>query len=400
VHPTTGVVLNALVDVRGDLVAASGDNTPVRLAAGSNGQMLMADSAATAGLRYVDPPTNRNLLINGAMQVHQRGTSSTNWGVAAPITADRWAVYGDVSGSTNTLTVENDAPTGSGLRKSLKCTITTGGTVQAANETVIFQRLEGQDLQRIKKGTASAEQLTLSFWVKSNKTGTMIAVLTDMDNPRRISAAYSVSSANTWERKTITYAADTTGALDNDNANSMQVVFCISAGSNLTSGTLGTTWATNVQANTYVGHTNVSATNDYWQVTGVQLETGPVATPFEFEPVEATLRKCQRYYWLAVSGTSKPFGTGYYYNATNLYSWQQFPQTMRTAPSVSVATGTNYYQLYVNSAQDGFDTVSIDGATAEGALLLNNAQASGTAGQTGFLWTNNAAASIAFSAEL
>jgi hypothetical protein len=304
----------------------------------------MADSGATAGLRYVDPPTNRNLIINGAMQVAQRGTSTTSLSSTSSYnTADRWRL--DASGvGTWTQSVENDAPTGSGLRKSLKMLCTTAAaSPSAGGYLVLTQPIEGQDLQRVAKGTASAQQLTISFWVKSNVTGTYVAQLADLDNSRAISATYSVSASATWEKKTITFAADTTGAFDNDNAGSLRVNLWLGAGSDRTSGTLQTTWGTEVNANIAPGQTNLAAaTNNYWQVTAVQLETGPVATPFEFEPYEATLRKCQRYYYRSAPSPTSSFAPVTIFGAakstTVLSVVVAPPVTMRAIPS-SVAIG-------------------------------------------------------------
>ena len=330
-------VLKSLINAKGDLITGTADNTPAIQTVGSNGQMLMADSSATAGLRYVDPPANRNMVINGAMQVAQRGTSVTGITGTGYNTADRWRTVLDSLG-TWTQSVEADGPTGSGLTKSMKVLCTTADSSPAAGDRlVIGQRLEGQDLQRIRKGTASAEPLTLSFWVKSNVTGTYVATLVDEDNNRLVAASYAVSASATWERKTITFPADSTGALDNDNAVSLQAQFWLGAGTTWTSGTLQTTWGANTAANTYVGGTNLAAaTNNYWQITGVQLETGPVATPFEFEPYEATLRKCQRYYQRMKPGTD-PFGwlTGFGSAASTTLLRVPFPLhvPLRATPS-------------------------------------------------------------------
>jgi hypothetical protein len=334
-------VLKALVDAKGDLVTATADNTPARLAAGSNGQMLMADSGATAGLRYVDPPANRNLVINGAMQVAQRSTSVTGITGAGYNTADRW-ITGGASFGTWTQTVESDGPTGSGLGKSLKMLCTTAqASLAASARLAMSMSLEGQDLQRIRKGTSDAQQLTLSFWVKSNVTGTYISTLVDADNNRSVSASYSVSASATWERKTITFPADTTGAFDNDNARSTDLTFWLAAGTDRSSGTLNTSWASLTAANLAVGQTNLAAaTNNYWQVTGVQLETGPVATPFEFEPFEATLRKCQRYYWRISGASFTRFATGFNISTTDITTVVCLPVSMRTSPTSIETTGT------------------------------------------------------------
>jgi hypothetical protein len=396
-----GAVANALVDVRGDLVAASGDNTPVRLAAGSNGQMLMADSAATAGLRYVDPPANRNIAINGAMQVAQRGTSTASITIGGYYTADRWNFNLTTLG-TWTQSLEADAPTGSGFRNSLKLLCTTAKASPAAGDLAVFQQiLEGQDLQRIKKGTASAEQLTLSFWVKSNVTGTHVVNIQDGPNARYVGATYSVNASGTWERKTITFPADSSGTVANDNAGAMTLRWWLAAGSSRSSGTLDTTWVSQTLANIAAGQTNLAAaTNNYWQITGVQLETGPVATPFEFEPYEATLRKCQRYYWrLAGGGAYSAYSQGYNVSTTGAYYHVGFPGSMRIAP-----TSVDYGNLAVQDSGGtviAATSVSLDQGSDVSYSLAVGVASGLTQHRPGRLINNNNAAGfLAFSAEL
>ena len=180
------------------------------------------------------PPTFKNLIINGAMQVAQRGTSVTGVTSGGYLTADRWFSAVDTQG-TWTKSVENDAPTGSGFRKSLKMLCTTADASPAAGDALNVQhRFEGQNLQHIKKGTAAAEQLTVSFWVKSNVTGTYIAEFYDGNNTRQVSKSYTISASGTWEKKTITIPAYTTGSFNNDNALSVYLLFWRGAGSNHT----------------------------------------------------------------------------------------------------------------------------------------------------------------------
>ena len=386
-----------IVNAKGDLVTATANDTPAILTAGSNGQMLMADSAATAGLRYVDPPTNRNIVINGAMQVNQYGSgTSTSGGYYA---SDRFRYGRLVSTPSVTHSVEADAPTGSGLRNSYKVLYNDAVTPSAGTQATLTQRIEGFNVQQIRKGTAQAKELTLSFWVKASVTGTYIARLHATE---AVSKTYSVNAAHTWEYKTMTFPADTSGtAISNDNALGLALVFGLIAGSNYTSGTLQTTWAAVVDADTYVGQVNVAATaSNYWQVTGVQLETGLVATPFEFEPFEATLRKCQRYYYLHASGNAKIMFMGANYSASEIDAVCHFPTSMRTAPSLTIASGTNYYRFDRNCGQDYVDAMVIGYAQENAAGMYNNTQVSGTAGDGGWIYTNNAAASVAFSAEL
>ena len=274
----------------------------------------------------------RNVIINGAMQVAQRGTSRASITATGYYTADRWTVSASSLG-TWTQSVEADAPTGSGFRKSLKMLCTTADASPAAGDIMVFeQKLEGQNLQQFLKGTASAKPFSLSFWVKSNVTGTYIAELFSGDTTRAVSALYTIAASGTWEKKTITFPADTTGVFDNDNNNSLACVFWLGAGTNWTSGTLATTWASATSANRAVGQTNLAAaTNNYLQVTGVQLEAGAVSTPFEFEDYGTTLEKCQRYF----QHINDPQIGGS--RSTAQVQWaQNYHRTMRSAPTFTL----------------------------------------------------------------
>jgi hypothetical protein len=237
---------------------------------------------------------NRNLIINGAMQVAQRGTSSTDAGYGS---VDRFSTRKN-NFDELVLTHEQvtDAPTG--FSNSLKYTVSTPETTMDADENArIEYRIEGQDLQHLKKGTSDAVSLSLSFWVKGSITGTYIAMLVDNDNSRNICASYTINSANTWEYKTLTYAGDTTGTLDNDNLFSFAVRFWLGAGTDRTSGTLATSWQANVPADVAVGQTNILTTSGAtFQITGVQLEVGEQATPFEHRSFADELDRCKRYY--------------------------------------------------------------------------------------------------------
>jgi hypothetical protein len=286
-----------LVTTKGDILVATAADTLARQGVGSNGQVLVADSGQTNGVAWVDPQTNRNVLINGAMQVAQRGTSVAGITTSSYNTADRFTTFMSSLG-TWTQSVEADAPTGSGLRNSLKMLCTTAAASPAASSYLIVrQMLEGQNVQQFAKGTASAKPFAVSFWVKSNVTGTYIAELEDDVNARTVSATYTISASGTWEKKTITFPADTTGVLANSNAFALGLNFWLSSGTDFKSGSLATVWAARTNANRDVGQTNLAAaTSNYWQITGVQLEAGSVATPFEFEDYGTTLQKCLRYF--------------------------------------------------------------------------------------------------------
>jgi hypothetical protein len=275
----------------------------------------------------------RNLLINGAMQVAQRGTSTASITAGGYYTADRFHLSIGSFG-TWTQSVENDAPTGSGFRKSLKMLCTTAAASPAAGANLTPQyRLEGQNLQQFLKGTQSAQQFSLSFWVKSNVTGTYIVELDDQDNSRSVSASYTVNASATWEKKIIVLPADTTGAFDNDNAYSLGVNFWLGAGSNFMSGTLATSWQARTTANRVVGQVNLAAaTNNYWQITGVQLEANPTASTFEHRPIGVELALCQRYYEKTYAIDTKPATAttvGMYLASITSHSDQTTPFTVR-----------------------------------------------------------------------
>ena len=276
----------------------------------------------------------RNIIINGDMSVAQRGTSASNVSTGYH-TCDRWRIFRGAG--TITMSQETDAPTGSGFVKSVKFLEAGSGSSPSAGDRNFLQhRIEGQNLQYIKKGTSSAEKLTLSFHVKSTVTGTYIAELYDADNTRQVSKAYTISSANTWEYKTITFPADTSGTLDNDNANSMNLNLYFTAGSNFTSGTLNTTWNSVTDANRAAGQVNVVASaSGSIQWTGIQLEAGDTASDFEFLPVDVNLERCQRYFFNASptyfvvgrwdAGSGNPLGN------------YEFLKEMRAAPTFSTS---------------------------------------------------------------
>ena len=301
----------------------------------SAGYLTNASASSTYQTKASNQFPYSNLIINGAMQVAQRATSVASITANSYNTVDRFKVDITTMG-TWTQSVENDAPTGSGFRKSLKMLCTTADASPAADDQIaVRQFIEGQNLQHIAKGTSSAKELTLSFWVKSNVTGTYIVELFDQDNTRQVSKSYTISASATWEKKTLTFPADTTGTFDNNNDLSLYVVWWLGAGSNLTSGTLNSSaWASSTNANRAVGQTNVAAaTNNYLQITGVQLEVGSVATEFEFLPADVELARCQRYY---ISATS---GQGFHTNGSIRTAAIVFPQTLRGSASMTQTVG-------------------------------------------------------------
>ena len=246
---------------------------------------------------FSDAVNFRNIIINGDMSQAQRGTSTASITGSGYHTLDRFYTSMGTAG-TWTQSQSSTVPTGQGFAKSLKMDCTTAnGSLSSGSSLAIQQPIEGQNLQYLKKGTSSAESLTVSFWVRSNKTGTYIVELYDGDNARQSSQSYTISSADTWEKKTLTYNGDTTGTLGNDNGNSLSLNFWLVAGTNFTSGTLQTSFTSNTNANRAVGQVNLAdSTSNEWYVTGVQLEAGDTASDFEFLPVDFQTQRCLRYY--------------------------------------------------------------------------------------------------------
>jgi len=280
----------------------------------------------------------RNLIINGAMQVAQRGTSFTSV-TSSAYHLDRWLDVMNMG--TWTIAQSSDAP--DGFSNSLRWDCTTANASPSSGSEVIFvTRFEGQDLQHLKYGTSNASSLTLSFWVKSNKTGTY-TVEFDQYGDRQISRTYTINSADTWEYKTLTVPGDTGGSIDNDNSAEFQLLWWLGAGSNLTSGTLNTSaWASTTTANR-VSSSNVNladSTNNDWSITGIQLEVGDTATPFEHRSYGEELALCQRYYYQLSNTTSNP-GTdnghicmGLIYGS-RFYGLFALKQDMRTYPTMT-----------------------------------------------------------------
>ena len=258
----------------------------------------------------------RNIVINGAMQVVQRGTVSSLTGSSygGP---DRFRL-GLSGAGTHRILQSATVPSGSGFANSWRLDCTTADTSITSSDQISCQyRIEGQDVQQLKKGTSSAEKVTLSFWVRSSLTGTYVLELMDEDNTRHIAKTYTISQADTFEHKILTFDGDTTGVLDDDNARSLQIQWWLAAGPTYTTGTLPTSWASRVDANRAVGH-NVnlaSSTDNNWYLTGVQLEVGDTATDFEHRSFGEELLLCKRYFEKSYDVGTAP-GTNSDYNST------------------------------------------------------------------------------------
>ena len=284
------------------------------------------------------PLSFRNKIINGSMMLFQRGVGTNNYsaghdGYYAGI-ADRWAIRAHASMGTQTYDQNTNSPNNFGHSQRIYTTGADGGN--AGKYYVYDTKLEGQDLQDFEKGTSTAKPFTLSFYVKCNINRVFTCELRDLDNGRLCVQQYTTTNSN-WNRYELTFPADTTGKFDNDKNASLWVRFWLSAGFNFKSGTSQTTWGSANDANICPGQTGDlgGRVGDYWYVTGVQLEVGDTATPYEHRSFTDELSRCQRYF---VKTDFSSHVTAYF-GGTHLFRQLPFhcPTPMRAQPSFSLS---------------------------------------------------------------
>ena len=307
--------------------------------------------------------TNKNLIINGAMEVAQRGISSTGLGASAGyFTLDRYRTT--FNATAGRVTMEQVADVHDGFANALKFSCTTADTSVAAGEYFMLQqKIEGQDLQQLKKGSSDAEEFTVSFYVKGNASATYVVEMFDLDNTRQISKTFSVTT--NWTRVELTFPGDTTGAFDDDNAASLQLAIWLHAGSTYSSGTLNSSaFAANTNANRAVGISSIfDSTARTFFITGLQLEVGSVATDFEHRSFAQELALCQRYYYRWTAGASNRYlWQGQSYSTTSCFGViKEFPVTMRVAPTSTVSgTFTPFGDDGSTSGHSAFSTRPVD----------------------------------------
>ena len=240
--------------------------------------------------------SDRNIIINGAMQVAQRGdvTGITGESYGGP---DRFELNASSIG-TFTISQSSTAPTG--FKNSWKVDCTTADASPAAGDLLrVSYRIEGQDLQQLAYGTSGAKAITLSFYVRSNKTGTYNVQFQQIDNSfKQAVLSYTISSADTWEFKSITVPGDTSGLINDDNGDGLALFWILGAGSTFTSGGERSTYTAFANGDVAPTQTVNLADNtaNEWMITGVQLEVGEQATPFEHRSFADECERCKRYY--------------------------------------------------------------------------------------------------------
>ena len=351
----------------------------------------------------------RNIVINGAMQVAQRGTTGTlNNGGSDFHSADRF--FSSEEGSfTGAFTVSNDTDSPAGFSNSTKWDCTTADTTLGAGDSFfVDHKIEAQNLQQLSYGTSDALKMTLSFFIKSNKTGTYVAWLYNYDANRQVSVLYTISVANTWEHKTLTFPADTTGSFNNDNGVGMVIRFIMGSGTTYTSGTAPSAWQSLVDANRYVGQTvNLAdSTDNSMNITGVQLEVGSQATPFEHRSFGEEKLLCGRYYQKkGGEQVHSVLGHGYNHTTDDAIIFVPLTPEMRAVPTLDTGTLSKIRVTDQDASTEAIGALTIGGTDSRtGMASLNAANITGdtqTAGEaTALVCNNDADGYVAFIAEL
>jgi hypothetical protein len=343
------------------------------------------------------------------MQVAQRGTSVTSHNAVSYTTVDRFKTVCE----TGTYTVIQESLTSgnaylNGFKKALRLDTTTAeaSAGSAGEQTTIEQRIEGQNLQQFLKGTANAKPFTLAFWVKASKTGSNLQVnLRDADNTRQVGGTYDIDAADTWEKKVINFPADTTGAFDNDNANSLTIEWFLDGGSNYSGGAVPTAWEASANADRNVTNFDLAGSTDNdWALTGVQLEVGTFDTntipSFPFESFASNLIKCQRYCQVYKTenayGMMSPASVNSASVANGIFT---FPTHLRAIPSLSTSGS---FGLYSGDGGDAVSGIVIDANSDDASRLVCTISGSGfTDNSAAFLRAeNDSDAKMTFDAEL
>ena len=283
----------------------------------------------------------KNRIINGAMVISQRnGTSAVTIDGGASYTLDRYLCQDNTDGS---YTVAQSSTAPDGFTNSLLVTITgTDSSLTTTQFGRIVQRIEGFNTADLGWGTANAKTVTLSFWVRSSVTGTFTGTFVNNDSNRIYGFTYTISSANTFEYKTITIAGDTTGTWATNNSTGIELNLSIGAGPDrsVTAGSWGTSLAYAA-----TGQTNLFATNGAtFYITGVQLEKGSTATSFDYRPYSAELSLCERYYEVCNSnaGDGIALASGFYASSTNCRAIQTFHTKKRATPTIALGSGASW----------------------------------------------------------
>jgi hypothetical protein len=383
---------------------ASGTGTLTIAAPNTNTNYTLAlpEEAGTITTSNSPYSTFRNRIINGDMRIDQRnaGASVSNGAAAYTYSVDRFSGYG-TSASKFTMQQSTTAPTG--FVNSTVVTSSAATTPGSGDAYGFLQRIEGTNVSDLAFGSASAKTVTISFWVRSSITGTYAVALTNSGYARCYPAEYTISAANTWEYKTVTIAGDTSGTWLTTTGIGAEVWFDLGSGSNF-NGTANS-WNGSLKVRTSSSANWIGTNGATFYITGVQLEVGSVATPFERRPYGQELSLCQRYfqrYTQNTAGIANDSGIAMLanWNTTSAYTALLFQQTMRAGPTVSFSSPSHFAVLSAGSSWTP-DSLIVGGASINSTeFYADRNSASWTAGYSSWLRITNSAGYIQLSAEL
>ena len=326
---------------------------------------------------------NKNLIINGAMQISQRGTSFTPANNAETYTLDRFAASNTNDGA---YTVSQSTTAPDGFSNSLKVDITTADTsIGSSQFAQILHKVEAQNLQHLAFGTSAAKNCVLSFYVRSNKTGNYgVAVLQNDNSDKQVTFQYTINSADTWERKSFLIIGDVSGVINNDNGRGFDIHFGLAAGNTFTSGSLRSSFTTFANGDLFAGQSVnlLDSTSNEWYITGVQLELGSVMTDFDQKSFAQELALCLRYF----NKKNPQYGRiGHMYTSSAIAFTMDLPCEMRASPTITNEGGLYFArQNGVALGLTGINHGSADTTTARISLDVNS---NGTAGESAFIWS-------------
>ena len=354
-------------------------------------------------------PTAQPLIINGDFAVAQRNSGTvvqsdgSNEGYA---TVDRWQLqFGNSAGGAITTSRDNEAPTGFGQSYKLDCT-TADASVGATHIVYSYTTLESQTIRNSGWDyTSSSSYLTLSFWVRSSKTGIYCVFFQSNDGTSKMyTQEYTVSVADTWEKKVITLPGDSGISFDNDNGSGLGVAFVFAVGTDR-DGTAGA-WTTGNAYGTSNQVNFLDSTSNIMYITGVQLEVGEYTSstipPFRHESYGDNLRRCQRYFYNTnINNTANvALSVGAATATTGVYGQLYFPVAMRANPTGTVVESTDYWALNAATGTDTFDNILVQNCSTTQGTIYCTGNVSQTAGQASRIRYNNTAARLFVNAEL
>jgi hypothetical protein len=344
------------------------------------------------------PYVLKNRIINGDMVIAQRGSSFSN-PTAGFYTLDRWYIRTQNASIVSTITQSSTAP--AGFTNSFYLSIGTGASSGSTDRAQLYQGIEGFNVADLGWGTASAKTITISFWVRSSLTGQFGGSLQNNDGNRSYPFIYTISSANTWEQKSVTIAGDTTGTWTTNSTAGIQLFFDLGAGSSFL--TTASSWASGDYRGATGDTSIVATTGATFYITGVQLEQNTSATPFERRLYNQELANCQRYYYQITGGSTNTFaavGIAVAASSTVATPCTALPVAMRSAPTISFG-GTITVDAGPSNVATFTSLSSSYGGTAMCWFAVNVTGNALTVGRAANVYTNNATTNyVAYSAEL